>query len=61
MKMYAYYMHALYYMHTVDTYMTAICINVCMIMFNVHITALACFDGYERTATLIIDNYCSDY
>ena len=48
------YMYA-YYIHTVDTYMTAICINVYMIMFNVHITAFACFDGYARAATLITD------
>ena len=35
--------------------MTAICTNVHMIMFNVYITALVCFDGYARAATLIID------
>ena len=35
------------------TYMTAVCINVYLIMFNEYITALACFDGYA--ATLIID------
>ena len=40
-------------MHTVD--MTAVCINVYMIIFNVHLTVLACFDGYVRAATLIAD------
>ena len=35
--------------------MTAVSINVYMIMFNVYITALAYFDGYERAATLIND------
>ena len=44
-----------YYIHTVDTYMTAVCNNVCMIMFNVYKTALACFDGNARAVTLIID------
>ena len=48
------YMHA-YYIHTIDTYMTAVCINVCMIIFNVYIMALACFDRYARAATLITD------
>ena len=48
-------MHYTYYIHTVHTYMIAICINVYMIMFNVCIMALACFDGYVRTATLIAD------
>ena len=61
MYMYAHYMHTLYYIHTVDTYMTAVCINVHMIMFNVYITALACFDGYTRAATLIIYSSCSDH
>ena len=51
--MYAYYIHTLYYKHTVDTYMIAVCINVYMIMFNVCITALACLDGYVWTETLI--------
>ena len=55
MYMYAYYIHTLYYIHIVDTYVTAVCINVYMLMFNVYITALACFDGYARAATLIID------
>ena len=55
MYMYAYYIHTLYYMHTVDTYMAAVCINVYMIMFNVYITALVCFDGCVRAATLIAD------
>ena len=41
-----------YYIHTVDTYMTAVCINVYMIMFNEYITALACFDGYAWNTTL---------
>ena len=31
--------------HTVDTYMTAACINVYIIIFNAYVTALACFDG----------------
>ena len=35
--------------------MTAVCINVYMIMFNLYIKALACFDGYARAAALIID------
>ena len=35
--------------------MIAVCINVYMIMFNACITALACFDGYIRAATLIAD------
>ena len=54
MNMYAHYMHTLYCIHTIDTYMTTVCINVLMIMFNVYITAL-CFDGYARAATLITD------
>ena len=41
--------------------MTAACINVHMIMFNVYITALSCFDEYVRATTLIADNSCSDY
>ena len=45
----------------VDTYMTAVYINVFMIMFNLYTTAFACFDGYARAATLIADNSCSDY
>ena len=61
MFMHAYYIHTLYYIHTVDTYMTVVCINVYMIMFNVHITAVACFDGHARTATQITDISCSDY
>ena len=61
MYMYAYYIHTLYYVHTVDIYMTAICINVYMIMFNVYIIALACFSGYARAATLITLSSCSDY
>ena len=48
------YMYA-YYIHTVDTYMTVVCINVYMIMFNMYITALACFDGYAKATTLITD------
>ena len=44
-----------YYMHTLDTYMISVCINDNMIMFNVYVTALACFDGYARATTLIID------
>ena len=50
-----------YYIHTVDTYMTVICINVYMIMFNVHIMALAYFYRYTRAAILISDSSCSDY
>ena len=61
MYMYAYYIHTLYYIHTVDTYVTAVYINVCMVMFNVYIMALARFDGYARAATLITDSSCSDY
>ena len=53
--MYACYIHALYYIHTVDQYMTVVFINVYLIMFNVYIAALAYFDGYARAATLIID------
>ena len=49
------------YIHTVDTYMTAVCINVYMLMLNVYITALECFDVYARAATLIIDISYSDY
>ena len=40
--MYAHYVHTLYYIHTVDTYMTAVCINVYMIMLNMHTMALVC-------------------
>ena len=43
-------------MCTVDTYVTAACINVYMITFNVYIKALACFDGDARAATLITDS-----
>ena len=56
--MHAYYAHTLYYMHCVDTYMTAVCINVYMIIIYVYITALACFNGYARAATLITDSSC---
>ena len=35
--------------------MTAACTNVYMIMFNVYITALACFDGFVRAATLVAE------
>ena len=55
MYMHTHYIHALYYVHTLATYIIAVCINVYMIMFNVCIMALACFDGYVRTATLIAD------
>ena len=55
MCMYAYYTHTLCYMHTVNTHMIAVCINVYMIMFNDCITALECFDGYLRTASLFAD------
>ena len=44
-----------YYIHTVYTYMIAVCINIYLIIFNVCITALVCFDGYVRAATLIAD------
>ena len=40
--------------------MTAVCINVYMILFNVYITTLACFNGYARSAALITDISCSD-
>ena len=59
--MFAYYMHTLYYLHTVDTYMTAAFTNVYMNMFNVYITAFACFDGYARAEILITYSSCSDY
>ena len=61
MYMYVYYIYTLYYIHTVDTYMTAVCINVHMIMINVYRTALVCFDGYARAATLVTDSSSSDY
>ena len=54
--MYVYTMHTLYYIHSVDTYMTAVCVNVYTIMFNVYITALLCFDGYARAVALITDS-----
>ena len=57
MHMYAYYIHTLYYLHTVDTYMIAVCINVYMIMFSVCIMDLASFDGYLRAATLFLIDY----
>ena len=43
------------YIQTVDTYMTAVFINIYIIMVNVGRTALACFDGYVRAANLIAD------
>ena len=46
---------------SVDTYMIAVCMNVYMIMTNICITALACFDEYVRAATLITDSSYSDY
>ena len=61
MYTFAHYIHTLYYIHTVDTYTTAVCINVYMIMFNVYITTLACFDEYARATILVIDSSCSDY
>ena len=61
MYMHGYYIHAIYYMHTIDTYMTVVCFNVYIIMFNVYIMALACFGGYARPATLIADSSSSDY
>ena len=59
--MYAYYIHTLCYTHTVDIYMTTVCIDVHMIMFNVYVTALACFDAYAGSATLMTDSSCSHY
>ena len=50
-----YYIHTLCYVYIIDTYMTVICNNVLIIIFNVYLTALSCFDGYARTATLITD------
>ena len=47
------------YIHTVDTYMTAVCINVYMMMFNVYI--LARFDGFARAATLIDCSYSNNW
>ena len=49
--------------------MTAVSINGHMIMFNVYIKALACFDGYARAAifnpdivlALITDRLRTDY
>ena len=41
--------------------MTAVCINVYMIMFNVYITALVCFHGCVRAATLTADRLWIDY
>ena len=61
MLIHAYYIHTIYYIHTVDTYMTAVCINIYMIMFNVYITTFACFDGYVNAATLITDILRIDY
>ena len=58
---YVYYLRTLYYIRTVDTYMTAVCINVYMITFSVYIKALACFDGYARATTLITDRLQMDY
>ena len=49
--------HTLRCIHIVDTYVTADCINVYMIMFNVHITALPCFDVYARVTALITIDY----
>ena len=54
--MHAYYIHTVDRSSAVDTYMTAIC----MIMFNVYITIITCFDEYARAATLITDSSCSD-
>ena len=51
MYMYAYYIHILYYIHTVDAYLTAICIKVYKIMLNLYIMAFVCFDEYARAAT----------
>ena len=54
------YMYA-YYIHTADTYMTAVYINITLVMFKVYLTTLACFDGYAKAAILITDSSCSDY
>ena len=51
MFMHAYYIHTLYYIHTVDKYITAVCNNVYMIMFNAYIMTLVYFDGYAGAAT----------
>ena len=61
MYMYANCIHTLCYIHTVDTYITAVFINVYIISFIVYRMAVACFDGYARAATLITDSFCSDY
>ena len=61
MYMYAYYIHTLHYIHNADTYMTAVCMDFCMIMFNVYITASVSSDGCARAATLIADSSYSDY
>ena len=53
--------HACVLIHTVDIYLTAVYINVYMIMIIVYTTAFACSDGYARTAILIADNSCFDY
>ena len=58
MYMYACYMHTLYYIHTVDTYIAAVCINVYVIMFNAYITALVCNDCCVKAVTLIADSCC---
>ena len=57
----AYYICTLYYIHTVETCITAVYIHVYMIMFNVSITALACFDMHARAASLITDRLRIDY
>ena len=61
MYMYAYYVHTLYYIHTVDTHMIAVYINIYMIMFNVYMMALMYSDVYARAATPITDSSCCDY
>ena len=61
MYMHAYCIHTLYYIHTVDTHMTNVCINGYMIMFNVYITTLAYFDRYAKAATLITSRLRTDY
>ena len=61
MYKHSYYIHTLYYIHIVDTYMTAVCINVHMIMFNEYIMFLACFDEYAGAATLITYSSCSNH
>ena len=61
MYTYAYHTHTLYYIHTLDTHMIAVYINVYMIMFNVCIMALECLDEYVRAPTLTAVRLRIDY